>query len=191
MGMGRSGHFFACQKEGVRPDLLCLAKGLTCGYLPLAATLSSEEIFSAFLGPPEEGRTFFHGHTYTGNALGAAAALATLDIFEKESVVERMPQRISSLTEKLGRLEELSTVFDIRQFGFCAGIELRRTNGEPFDGSARIGMQVCTAARECGVFLRPLGDVIVLMPALSFSDQELDRLIEAVAHGISSVLGGQ
>ena len=190
MGMGRSGSMFASEAEGVVPDMLCLAKGLTGGYLPLAATLATEQIFEAFLGPPEEGRTFFHGHTYTGNALGCAAAIATLDIFERESLVDGLPGRVEAMRARLERLRNLPHVADIRQYGLSAGIELLKDvdSGEPFDSSERIGVAVCLAARDKGVFLRPLGDVIVLMPPLTLSDLELDKLIDAVAYGIETTL---
>jgi adenosylmethionine-8-amino-7-oxononanoate aminotransferase len=192
MGMGRSGAMFASETEGVVPDLMCLAKGLTGGYLPLAATLATERIFEAFLGPPEAGRTFFHGHTYTGNALGCAAAIATLDIFEREALVQGLPARVEALTQRLRRLRGLPHVADIRQYGLSAGIELVKDveTGEPFDPAERRGMAVCLGARERGVFLRPLGDVIVLMPPLTLSDAELDQLVDAVAYGIESALAG-
>ncbi|MGB0591386.1 MAG: adenosylmethionine--8-amino-7-oxononanoate transaminase [Myxococcota bacterium] len=192
MGMGRSGAMFASEAEGAVPDLLCLAKGLTGGYLPLAATLATERIFEAFLGPPEAGRTFFHGHTYTGNALGCAAALATLDIFEREALVDGLPARVEALTQRLERLRGLPHVADIRQYGLSAGIELLRDveAGVPFDPAERRGMAVCRGARDRGVFLRPLGDVIVLMPPLTLSDAELDMLVDAVAHGIEVGLVG-
>jgi len=192
MGMGRSGAMFASESEGVVPDLMCLAKGLTGGYLPLAATLATERIFEAFLGPPEAGRTFFHGHTYTGNALGCAAALATLDIFEREDLVQGLPKRVSAFTERLERLRGLPHVADVRQYGLSAGIELVKDveTGEPFDAAERRGMAVCMAARDRGVFLRPLGDVIVLMPPLTLSDAELDQLVDAVAYGVQSALAG-
>jgi adenosylmethionine-8-amino-7-oxononanoate aminotransferase len=190
MGMGRSGKMFASEAEGVSPDLLCLAKGLTGGYLPLAATLATEEIFEAFLGPPEAGRTFFHGHTYTGNALGCAAALATLDIFEREALVDGLPGRIEALRLRLERIRGLPHVADVRQYGLSAGIQLvKDTNtGEAFDPAERRGMAVCLAARDRGVFLRPLGDVIVLMPPLTLSDLELDQLVDSIAYGIVTAL---
>ncbi|MDP6942569.1 MAG: aminotransferase class III-fold pyridoxal phosphate-dependent enzyme, partial [Myxococcota bacterium] len=192
MGMGRSGAMFACEAEGVVPDFLCLAKGLTGGYLPLAATLTTERIFEAFLGPPEQGKTFFHGHTYTGNALGCAAALATLDLFEREALVASLPARAQSLRQRLERLRDLPHVADIRQYGLSAGIELLAdpATGRPFDPAERRGMAVCTAARARGVFLRPLGDVLILMPPLTMSDAELDRLVDAIAHGIQTALVG-
>ncbi|MEC9072990.1 MAG: adenosylmethionine--8-amino-7-oxononanoate transaminase [Myxococcota bacterium] len=189
MGMGRSGRLFASETEDVVPDLLCLAKGLTAGYLPLAATLANERIFQAFLGPPEEGRTFFHGHTYTGNALGAAAAMASLDVFESERLLERLPERIAGLGARLERLRALPHVSDIRQYGLSAGVELQADpeRGIPFNPADRKGMTVCRRAGERGVFLRPLGDVVVLMPPLTLSDDELDRLVDGVEAGIRAL----
>jgi len=195
MGMGRSGAMFAAERENVTPDFLCVAKGLTGGYLPLAATLTTERVYEAFLGRPEEGRTFFHGHTYTGNALGCAAALAVLDIFERDSVIEKLPAKIQKLSNELERLRDTpgradAGVGDIRQYGLAAGIELvaDRSSRRGFDPAERVGMQVCRAAREAGVFLRPLGDVIVIMPPLSIRDDEIETLVGAVEHGIQKVL---
>jgi adenosylmethionine-8-amino-7-oxononanoate aminotransferase len=185
-GFGRSGRMFACESEGVAPDLLCLAKGLTGGYLPMAATLATERVFEAFLGPPAEGRTFFHGHTYTGNALAAAAALATLDIFEQDSVLATLPGKIARLQSELARLRPLRAVGDIRQYGLAAGIELvaDRATKASFPAGERRGMAVCRAARERGVFLRPLGDTIICMPPLSITGPELTHLVDAIEHGI-------
>jgi adenosylmethionine-8-amino-7-oxononanoate aminotransferase len=190
-GMGRSGRMFACEREGVTPDLLCLAKMLTGGYLPLAATLATERVYEAFLGPPEEGRTLFHGHTFTGNPLAAAAALAVLDIFERERVLDRLPALVERLAGELGRLLPLPAVGDIRQYGLAAGIELvaDRETREPYPPGWRIGPKVCRAARDQGVFLRPLGDVVVLMPPLSVTGDEIARLVGAVEHGIRRVCG--
>ncbi|MFB6262423.1 MAG: adenosylmethionine--8-amino-7-oxononanoate transaminase [Bradymonadaceae bacterium] len=189
MGMGRTGSMFYCQQEDVQPDLMAVAKMLTGGYTPLAATLTTDEIYEAFLGPPEEGRTFFHGHTYTGNAIGAAAAVATLDIFEEENVLEEMQSTIDHLAEGLESLSSNPWVGDIRQLGLAAGVELTPTPGEreSFESADRVGQKVCRAAREKGVFLRPLEDVIVLMPPLSISRDEIDDLLEAVEYGIDEV----
>ena len=187
VGFGRCGHtMFASQHLGIEPDIMCLAKGISGGYLPIAATLTTESIFEAFLGRPELGRTFYHGHTYTGNPLGAAAAHATLDIFEKENVLAGLPAKVDYLREHLKRLEGLSAVGDIRQFGLCAGIELvaDKATKRPFESSERIGMKVCAEAVSRGVFLRPLGDVIVLVPPLSLSVSEIDRLFDALEPAI-------
>jgi adenosylmethionine-8-amino-7-oxononanoate aminotransferase len=190
-GMGRSGAMFACQREGVVPDLLCIGKGITGGYLPLAATLATERVFTAFLGPPEEGRTFFHGHTYTGNPLAAAAALATLDIFEREKVLDGLPAKAEYLGAAVRRLADLPAAGDVRHYGLGAGIELVADRGtkRSYPPGERRGMRVCRAAREKGVFLRPLGDVIVLMPPLSITRDEIDVLVTAVEHGIRTVCG--
>lgn len=185
-GFGRSGALFACEREGVSPDLLCVAKGLTGGYLPMAATLTTERLFDAFLGPPAEGRTFFHGHTYTGNPLAAAAALATLDIFAQDDILARLQPTIARLSQELERLRKFAAVGDIRQFGLAAGIELvaDRATKQPYPAAERRAMLVCRAARRRGVFLRPLGDTIVLMPPLTITARELTILIDAIADGI-------
>jgi adenosylmethionine-8-amino-7-oxononanoate aminotransferase len=190
VGMGRSASMFACQREGFVPDFLCLAKGLTGGYLPLAATLTTEHVFEGFLGHPEDARTFYHGHTYTGNALGAAAALATLDIFAEEDVVDGLSWKEELLRQQLERLRGRRGVGDIRQYGLAAGIELVADpqTRQPFPASERRGMKVCEAARAMGVFLRPLGDVIVLMPPLSIQEEEIKHLIDAVEYGLERAL---
>lgn len=187
MGMGRSGAMFASDREGVTPDFLCVAKGLTGGYLPVAATITRKEVFDGFLGPPEEGRTFFHGHTYTGNALGCAAALATLDIFDDEDVVAGLGPKVDRLAAQLERLWEFEVVGDIRQYGLAAGIELvaDRETKESFPPAQRRGYRVCRAAREKGVFLRPLGDVLVVMPPLSITLDEITLLVDSIAHGLT------
>jgi adenosylmethionine-8-amino-7-oxononanoate aminotransferase len=178
VGFGRTGSLFACSQEGVVPDFLCLAKGLTGGYLPLAATLTTEEIFTTFLGRPEEGKTFFHGHTYTGNPLGAAVALANLDLFERSGTLEALPAKIERLREHLRQMAGLACVGDVRQQGLMAGIELvqDKASKRPFSTAERIGAQVCRAARAEHVLLRPLGDVIVVMPPLAIDLSLLDRL---------------
>jgi adenosylmethionine-8-amino-7-oxononanoate aminotransferase len=182
VGMGRTGTLFACSQEEVVPDFLCLAKGLAAGYLPLAATLTTEEVFRAFLGAPQEGRAFYHGHTFTGNPLGAAAALANLQRLETAGVLEALPAKGERLRKMLLRIEELPCVGDVRQRGLMAGIELvqNRSSRQPFPAVRRVGNLVCRRAREHGVFLRPLGDFIVLMPPLAIPDSLLDRLGEVV-----------
>lgn len=192
VGFGRSGSMFACEREGVAPDVLCLAKGLTGGYLPMSATLVTERIFEAFLGDPAEGRTFFHGHTYTGNQLAAAAAHATLDIFETGDVLGRLQPVIARLHAELERLQVFPNVGDIRRFGLAAGVELvaDRATRAPFPPSERRGMHVCMAARDAGVFLRPLGDTIVVMPPLSISESEVVTIVDAIAYGIRKVCEG-
>ena len=178
VGFGRTGSLFACSQEGVAPDFLCLAKGLTGGYLPLAATLTTDEVFNAFLGAPEAGRTFYHGHTYTGNPLGAAAALASLDLLEGPSGLPALPARVEQLRSLLHRLRELPVVGDVRQRGLMAGVELvaDRATKRGFPPERRTGERVCRRAREQGVLLRPLGDVVVVMPPLAIDPPLLDRL---------------
>jgi adenosylmethionine---8-amino-7-oxononanoate aminotransferase len=190
VGMGRSTCMFACEKEDIVPDFLCVAKGLTGGYLPVAATLTTDAIFEAFLGAPEQGRTFFHGHTYSGNALGCAAALATLKIFEDRRIIESLPKKAAHLAEALAPLRSLEGVGDVRQYGLSVGIELSRSpkHRTPFPAAARTGHRVCRKARDHGVFLRPLGDVVVLMPPLTITPEEIDSLVSAVRRSIEAVV---
>jgi adenosylmethionine-8-amino-7-oxononanoate aminotransferase len=186
VGMGRTGTMFACEQESVVPDFLCLAKGLTGGYLPLAATLTTGEVWKAFLGRHEESRTFFHGHTYGGNPLGAAVALATLDVFEEEQTLAQLPAKIERLAQHLARIAQHPHVGDVRQRGLIAGIELvrdRRTK-EPYPWAERRGQRVCQHALTEGVWLRPLGNVVVVLPPLAISLEELDRICGAVERGI-------
>ena len=192
VGLGRTGKMFACEHENVSPDLMCLAKGLTGGYLPLAATLASGEIWRAFLGRYEESRHFFHGHTYGGNPLGAAAAIASLDVFEQERVLERLPEKIERLRQCLARIAQLAHVGGVRQRGLIAGIELvrDRASGTPYEPRERRGWRACLHAREHGVLLRPLGDVIVIMPPLAVSLEEIDQICAAAQAGIRAVVSG-
>ncbi len=186
-GFGRTGAMFAAQKEGVIPDILALAKGLTAGYLPLAATMTSEEIFSAFLGPFEEGRTFYYGHSYTGSALGCAAALASLDLFRDERVLAQLPDKVGLMADLLGKLAEQNPfVAEIRQVGMIAAIDLvqSRDPHQPFAAARRTGVKVCLAARDYGMLTRPIGDTIVLMPPLAIEAHELIQAVAALAPAI-------
>ena len=189
VGFGRTGKLFACEHAGITPDLMCLGKGISGGVLPLAATLATEEIFEAFLGEHEERKTFFHGHTYTGNPLACAAALASLDLFAKDNTLARMAPRIELLRERLCPLSELDPVADIRQWGFMVGIELAEdvSARRAYPPGRRVGKQVILEARKRGVLLRPLGDVIVLMPPLSSTEEELTRLVAVTAESIQAV----
>jgi adenosylmethionine-8-amino-7-oxononanoate aminotransferase len=190
-GFGRTGKMFACEHEGVSPDVMALAKSLTAGYLPLAATLTSERIFEAFLGPADAGMQLFHGHSYTGNALGCTAALANLEVFERENVLERVRERSRQLARRLADLRELAPVGDIRQRGLMVGVELvrdRETRAR-FDPADRVGHWVCMAMRRRGVILRPLGDTLVLMPPLSIAEHEIELLVDAVRDAILEVTG--
>lgn len=190
VGFGRTGRMFACEHENVRPDIMCLAKGITGGVLPLAATLTSDEIFDAFLGAPSEGRTFFHGHTYTGNPLGCAAALASLNLFESNQVMENVEAMERMIVERLSPLASHPHVAEIRQRGIMIGIELvkDRDSLEPFPSELRLGHQVTLAARRRGVILRPLGDVIVLMPAPAMPLPLVERLCECAIESIEEVV---
>jgi adenosylmethionine-8-amino-7-oxononanoate aminotransferase len=193
VGFGRTGSLFACAQEGVTPDFLCLAKGLTGGYLPLAATLTTEEIFAAFLGPPEAGRTFYHGHTYTGNPLGAVVALASLDLLESPTGLPALPAKIDRLHRHLDRLRDLPIVGDIRQRGLMAGVEIvrDRTTREPFPAHLRTGARICRLCREQGVLLRPLGDTVVVMPPLAIDAELLDRLGDVLYNAIKVIADPQ
>jgi adenosylmethionine-8-amino-7-oxononanoate aminotransferase len=180
-GFGRTGRMFACEHEGVAPDLLCLAKGITGGYLPLAATLASERIYEGFLGEHEEFRTFFHGHTYTGNPLACAAGIASLDVFRDERTLERLAPKLDLLAELLAPLSEHPAVAAVRRCGFMVGIELVE---HPLP--VRIGHRVTLEARRRGAIIRPLGDVVVLMPPLSITSDELTRLVGITAEAIDA-----
>ncbi|MEX0643054.1 MAG: adenosylmethionine--8-amino-7-oxononanoate transaminase [Pirellulales bacterium] len=189
VGMGRTGTMFACQQEGVVPDMLCLGKGLTGGYLPMSATLTTDKIFNAFLGGPHEGRTLHHGHTYSGNPLAAAAALATLDVFEEEQTLAKLPAKIERLGEHLTRLFEHPHVSRTRQCGFIGALELTpdKASGLPYAVSERRAWRVCREALSRGVWIRPLGDVLYVMPPLAISLGELDELMEVLSVTINEV----
>ncbi|HXG50279.1 MAG TPA: adenosylmethionine--8-amino-7-oxononanoate transaminase [candidate division Zixibacteria bacterium] len=192
-GFGRTGRMFASEHAGVSPDLLCLAKGLTGGYLPLAATLATEEIFAAFLGEYHEYKTFFHGHTYTGNPLGCAAAIANLELFERDRIVERMAPRVDYLRRRLtDDFLALEHVSDVRQWGLMAGIELAadKEARASYPPEKRIGHRVILEARRRSVIIRPLGDVIVLMPPLTISAEELQTLLDVAYDCIRAVTEG-
>jgi adenosylmethionine-8-amino-7-oxononanoate aminotransferase len=191
-GFGRTGTMFACEQEDVVPDLLCLAKGLTGGYLPLAATLTTERVYAGFLGDHAELRTFFHGHTYTGNPLACAAALASLDVFAEERTLERLRPKIELLGQLLVDLvAPLDHVAEVRQKGFMCGIELCADprGGRPYDPALRMGHQVTLEARARGAIVRPLGDVVVLMPPLAIEPDVLEELVETVSDSIAVATG--
>ncbi len=178
-GFGRTGTMFACQQEGVIPDFLCLAKGLTGGSLPLAATMTKEAIYEAFLGGAE--RAFYYGHSYTANALGCAAALASLDLFEKEQTLDRLQPRIAQMQQGLAALKaQHPIVHEVRQCGFIAGIELRQPDGTRFPSESRVGEAVCRALRQHELLTRPILDTLVLMPPLCTSAEELDHAFQAL-----------
>lgn len=185
-GFGRTGTMFACEHEGVTPDILCLAKGLTGGYLPLAATLTTQKIYDGFVFDYKDQKTFFHGHTYTANPLACAAALANLKIFRTERTLERLAPKVKILAKKLQMFYNLSSVGEVRQCGFMVGIELvrDRKSMEPYPWQEAVGVRVCQEARKLGVILRPLGNVIVLMPPLGINRKELEVLLTATFDAI-------
>ena len=188
-GFGRTGTMFACGHEKVLPDIIAMAKGITGGYLPLAATLTTEDIYQGFLGEYRELKTFFHGHTYTGNPLACAAAIANIDLFKKERTLQNLQPKITLLKKELKRFAELEHVGDIRQKGFMVGIELvkNKETKDPYPLEEKIGIRVILEARKHGLIIRPLGSVIVLMPPFSISMRELKRLIEIVYGAIKTV----
>jgi adenosylmethionine-8-amino-7-oxononanoate aminotransferase len=193
MGFGRTGKMFACEHEGVKPDLMVIAKGLTGGYLPVAATLATDKIFNAFLGSHESHRTFYHGHTYTGNPLGCAAGIASIDVFRKERTLQNLKPKIRLLTEELKEFRKLKHVGDIRQCGFLAGIELvkdKRTKRE-YSVSEKIGVKVITEARKRGLIIRPLSDIIVIMPPLCISSVDLRGMLDIIYRSIQKVTEGK
>ncbi|HET7443102.1 MAG TPA: adenosylmethionine--8-amino-7-oxononanoate transaminase [Solirubrobacterales bacterium] len=183
VGFGRTGTMFACEQEGVAPDLLCLAKGITGGYLPLAATLTTEAIYDGFLGAAEEFRTFFHGHTYTGNPLACAAALATLDVFEREQTLANLQPKIALFEALLAEVGAMDEVAEIRRCGFMAGIDL----GD-HDPALRIGHRVTNEARTRGAIVRPLGNTVVLVPPLAISAEELRTLFAITTESIAAAV---
>ncbi|MCL6635521.1 MAG: adenosylmethionine--8-amino-7-oxononanoate transaminase [Peptococcaceae bacterium] len=191
VGFGRTGKMFACEHEGVSPDLLCLAKGITGGYLPLAATLATDEIYGAFLGAHRECKTFFHGHTYTGNPLACAAALANIRLMEDEGLLEGLGKKISFMEEGLKSFDDLPHVGDIRQKGMMIGIELveDKKTKKPYPWEENVGHRVILEARKNGLAIRPLGNVIVLMPVLSMTIPELGRMLDITYHAIARVTG--
>jgi adenosylmethionine-8-amino-7-oxononanoate aminotransferase len=175
-GFGRTGSMFACQREGVVPDFLCLAKGLTGGYLPLAATLTTERVFEGFDGA---GRAFYYGHSYTASQLGCAAALGSLRVFEEEQTLAHLPEKIEKMSQRLARLAELPQVREVRQCGLIAGIEIG-----PYPLEDLRGAKTCLAARRYGLLTRPIADTLVLMPPLSVTLEELTRMTEALSLAI-------
>ncbi len=191
-GFGRTGTMFACEQEQVVPDILCLAKGLTAGYLPLAATLTTARIWDAFLGTHADRRTFFHGHTYGGNPLACAVGLASLDIFRDEGVLASLPPKIARLSDHVARLATLDHVGDVRQCGLVAGIDLvaDKASQKPYPWQEQRGTKACLAARPHGALLRQLGDTVVLMPPLCITLDEIDRLAAAAEAGIIAVTKG-
>jgi len=191
VGFGRTGAMFACGKEGITPDIMAVSKGISAGYLPLAATLTTKKVYDAFIGSYAELKTFFHGHTFTGNPIACAAAHASLDIFEKERLLESLVPKIAYIKERLGRLLDLPHVGDVRQEGMIGGIELvaDKKTRLPYPWEERVGVKVCLEARKHGLFLRPLGNVIVVFPPLSVSMEELALLMDGIEASIMGITG--
>ena len=184
VGFGRLGTMFAMEQVGLRPDIMCLAKGITGGYIPLAATVVTDTVYSAFRGPYTDHRTLFHGHTYTGNALACASALASLEVFENEDVLAGLSPKIDALSRALAALPSRH-IAEVRQRGMMSAAVLQHDRG----AAARVGHQVCMAARNHGVVVRPLGDSIILMPPLAMTAEDIAALGRAVGAAISDVLG--
>jgi adenosylmethionine-8-amino-7-oxononanoate transaminase len=188
-GFGRTGKMFAAEHEGVTPDIMTVAKGVTGGYLPLAATLTTEEVYEAFLGKHEDFKAFFHGHTYTANPLACAAAIATIDLFDKDRTIEKLQPKIRLMKDKLKDFYKLKAVGDIRQCGTMIGIELVRDKAtkENFEAKEKIGVRVIERARKKGAIIRPLGPVIVLMPPLAMTERELNKLLDITYESIEEI----
>jgi adenosylmethionine---8-amino-7-oxononanoate aminotransferase len=190
-GFGRTGKMFACEHEDAMPDIMCLSKGITGGYMPLAVTLATDELYNAFLGEFRELKTFFHGHSYTGNPLACAAALACLDLFEREHVLKNLHDKTALLKSQLQEIAKMVHVGDVRNAGLMAGIELvkDKKTKKPYEWEEKIGWRVAYCAREHGVLIRPLGNVIVIMPPLVISEQNLLQMMNVIAKCISAVTG--
>lgn len=189
VGFGKTGKMFACEHEDVCPDIMTVAKGITGGYVPLAATITTDEIFEGFIADYSETKTFYHGHTYTGNPIACAAAVANMKIFKDEKVLENLAPKIEHFTNALKPLEELKHVGDVRQCGVMVGVELviSKETREEYIYTERIGDQVCAEARKHGVLIRPLGHVLVMMPPLSITCEQLDTMCEVVKNAIITV----
>ncbi|MEN6565005.1 MAG: adenosylmethionine--8-amino-7-oxononanoate transaminase [Veillonellales bacterium] len=188
-GFGRTGKMFACEHENVSPDLMTISKGITAGYLPLAATLTTDEIYNAFLGDCGEKRTFYHGHSYTGNPLACAAALANLKVFREEKVIDGLQAKIAAAAAKLTEFQTLAHVGDIRQRGLIVGIELMQNKEakKPYPWKDSMGIQVCNKARDYGLLIRPVGDVVVFMPPLASTVEEIEIMLSIIGRCIREV----
>ncbi|MGZ8373982.1 MAG: adenosylmethionine--8-amino-7-oxononanoate transaminase [Nitrospira sp.] len=188
-GFGRTGKMFACEHEKITPDLMAISKGLTGGYMPLAATLTTDEIYRGFLGTYDEFKTFFHGHSFTGNPLGCAVALANLQVFRGEKTLSRLSAKIKMLAQWLKPIADIPWVGDIRQRGFMVGIELvqDKTSKVPYPLSAKAGHHVAAIARSKGLILRPIGNVLVLIPPLSTTAEELKKMVEIIKKSIETL----
>ena len=191
-GFGRTGRMFACEHEGVVPDIMALSKGIAAGYLPLAVTVTTEEVYAAFMGEYAELKTFFHGHTFSGNPLACAVALKSLELFEQDRLLEAMQPKIARLAERLQEFARLPHVGDVRQCGLAAGIELVEdaTTKQAYFWEQKVGIRVCLEARKQGILSRPLGNTVVVFPPLAIKPDELDLLLDGLERSIRSVTGG-
>jgi adenosylmethionine-8-amino-7-oxononanoate transaminase len=188
-GFGRTGRMFAFEHAGITPDFLCLSKGLTAGYMPMAATITTDDVYNAFYADYKEGRTFFHGHTFTGNPLASAAALASLEIFEQEKVLNRLQDKINTLQSGMKRFEELPWVGDVRGIGMVAAVELvrdRRTR-TPFLSEKRVGWMIYKEGLKKGLILRPLGDIVYLFLPLSVTVDQIEDILDRSFEVISGL----
>jgi adenosylmethionine-8-amino-7-oxononanoate aminotransferase len=190
-GFGRTGRMFACQHEAVVPDIMALSKGIAAGYLPIAATVTTEEVYGAFLGRYAELKTFFHGHTFTGNPLACAVALRSLELFESDRLLELLQPKIKRLQERLAEFERLPHVGDVRQCGLAAGIELveDKSTKRAYPWELKTGVRVCLEARKLGIFSRPLGNTVVVFPPLAIAPDELELLLDGLERAIGAVTG--
>jgi adenosylmethionine-8-amino-7-oxononanoate aminotransferase len=186
VGFGRTGKMFACEHENVTPDILSLSKSLTGGYMPLAATITTEEIYEGFLGKYTDFRTFFHGHTYTGNPLACSAAIANLDLFEKEGIIDSLQEKIHFLKDNLIKFLDLDYVGDIRQCGLITGIEIvmDKNTKRPYPLEDRMGIMIAREARDRGLIIRPIGNVVILVPPLSSTKDEIHRMVEIIYEAV-------
>ncbi|HEK24864.1 MAG TPA: adenosylmethionine--8-amino-7-oxononanoate transaminase [Hydrogenobaculum sp.] len=186
-GFGRTGSMFYVEQEGICPDFMALGKGITGGYMPLAATLTTKAIYDAFLGEYEELKHFFHGHTYTGNNLACAVALKNIEIFEEENVLGLLKEKINYLEKRLKEFESLKHVKETRQLGFMAAVELAKDKKEPYEIKQRIGFKVANYAKKKGVFLRPLGNNMTLVMPLSIGFEEMDKVLDVLYESVKAV----
>jgi len=189
-GFGKTGKMFACQNENVNPDIMCIAKGISAGYLPLAATLTTQQIFDGFLIESANHKTFYHGHTYTGNALACAAAIASLELFEKNKIIESMPEKIQLLEKHLEKIEQLPYIGSVRNAGIMTGIEIVKDKKTklPFPAEQKVAAKLCAAMRKKGLIARPLSDVLVLMPPVAINLELLEEMLNIVTDSIKAEL---
>lgn len=190
VGFGRTGSLFACEQEEVIPDIMCIGKGITGGYMPLAATLTNEKVFNAFLANPDENKTFFHGHTYTGNQLSCSVALKNIELIEKRELIKNIQQKATAFTQYLSKLNELPNVGEVRQRGLMVGVEIvkDRKTKEPFSLQENVVGNIIFTARSKGLIIRELGPVLTMMPILAMKQEELKQMVDIVYESIQEVI---